>query len=302
MGVLEHRLHKLNSVLCGWKGAKTLCGKRKFLITHEDLFPAGTVKLNGVKFFGSHQPDQIIAYAAALVTRESGTLDSVFTQLLESRNGIRYEPKEFRFYDGGVGGIVNGLPVLVGSPELLRSMGVDIPEGIRIQDAVFISVDGELSGLFAMNYELTRSAAQGIATLCSYRGLEPVLISRDFMLTPSFIREHFGVNPKRIRFPEMEERYALSQLAPTPEMDAAALVTGDGLSGFAFAATGARSLRTGVGLGIVIHMIGGILGLLMMAVLAWVGVENILTPANILLYELIWMIPGLLVTEWTRTL
>jgi hypothetical protein len=49
-------------------------------------------------------------------------------------------------------------------------------------------------------------------------------------------------------------------------------------------------------------MIGGILGLLMMAVLAWVGVENILTPANILLYELIWMIPGLLVTEWTRTL
>ena len=32
-----------------------------------------------------------------------------------------------------------------------------------------------------------------------------------------------------------------------------------------------------------------------------VGAEHLLTPGNILLYELIWMIPGLLITEWTRS-
>ena len=302
MGVLELRMHKLGTVICGWHGAKKLTGKQLFPITHEDLFPAGTVKLNGVKFFEHFLPDQVIACAAALATKEAGMLNSIFSQLLESRNGIRYDPKEFRFYEGGVGGVVDGQPVLLGSVELLKEMGVEIPEGIRVNHAVYVSIDGELSGLFAITYDLTRSAAQGLATLCSYKGLQPVIVSRDFMLTPAFIREHFGVNPKKILFPEMEERTALANLAPEADAEAAALITGEGLSGFAFATTGARSLRTGVNLGIVIHLIGGILGMLMMLVLAFLGRTELLTPANLFLYELVWLVPGLLITEWTRSI
>ena len=302
MGVLESRLHRLGTVLCGWKGAKTLAGKRYFPITHEDLFPEGSVKLNGVKFFSQREPDQIIAYAAALITREHGTLTSVFTQLLESRNGMHYEAKEFRFYEGGIGGVVNGEPVLVGSLDFLKTMGVEVPEGIRISQAVCISVDGELCGLFAMTYELTRAAAEGMATLCSYRKLHPVMVSRDFMLTPDFIRELFGVKPKHIIFPDMEERTALAQLTPAPDTDAAALITGEGLRCFGFAATGARSLKTGVTLGIVVHMFGGILGMLMMLALAYLNATWLLTPANLFLYELVWLFPGIVITEWTRSI
>lgn len=48
-------------------------------------------------------------------------------------------------------------------------------------------------------------------------------------------------------------------------------------------------------------MLGGILGLAIMLVLALVGSEHLLTPMNVLLYDLIWMIPGILITEWTRS-
>ena len=41
--------------------------------------------------------------------------------------------------------------------------------------------------------------------------------------------------------------------------------------------------------------------MLIMLVLAYLGSTELLTPTNILLYQLIWAIPGLLVTEWTRT-
>ena len=41
--------------------------------------------------------------------------------------------------------------------------------------------------------------------------------------------------------------------------------------------------------------------LLIMAALAYVGGTKLLTPDNVLLYELIWMVPGLLITEWART-
>ena len=50
-----------------------------------------------------------------------------------------------------------------------------------------------------------------------------------------------------------------------------------------------------------IHMVGGILGILIMAALAVLGSTHLLSPVHILLYQLIWMIPGLLVTLWPRT-
>ena len=60
-------------------------------------------------------------------------------------------------------------------------------------------------------------------------------------------------------------------------------------------------MRTSVRLGLIIHIVGGILGMLIMLVLAVLGNTELLTPINILLYQLIWAIPGLLVTEWART-
>ena len=43
------------------------------------------------------------------------------------------------------------------------------------------------------------------------------------------------------------------------------------------------------------------LGMLAVLALTIVGAEDILTPVNILLYDLIWLVPALLVTEWTRS-
>ena len=303
MAVLERRLHKLGAVLCGWKGVETLSRKTLFPVEHSDLFPAGSVKMNGVKFFGSRQPDQIIAYAAALVAADGGSLEPLFTHLLDSRNGMHYPLENFRVYpEGGIGGEVGGEPVLAGSLSFLKDMGVETPEGIRVNQAVCVAIDGELCGLFAIAYEKDRDAAAGIYTLCAYRRLKPVLISTDFMMTPEFIRGIFGVNPKKLCFPEPEERKALQEKALEPENGALALITGEGLAPFAYAVTGARSLKTAATLGVVVHMVGGIVGMLMMLALAILGATQLLTPANLFLYELVWLVPGLLITEWTRSI
>jgi len=163
-------------------------------------------------------------------------------------------------------------------------------------------VEGELCGLFAVTYEKEKASVAGLTTLCGYRKLKPVLLSGDFMLTPDFIRSCFGINPKKVVFPEEEARLAMQELQPQEDAKALALITGEGLASFAYAVTGARSLKTAVNFGITIHMIGGILGILMMLVLAYLGETRLLTPTYLFLYELIWMIPGLLATEWTRAI
>ena len=89
--------------------------------------------------------------------------------------------------------------------------------------------------------------------------------------------------------------------ATDPETPTLALTTRDELVSYAYAVSGARALRLSCNLGMVIHLLGGILGMVIMTALAVLGSTELLTPTHVLLYQLVWMVPGLLITEWTRT-
>lgn len=299
--VLERRLHNLGTVICGWQGVKALSRNAVYPLTHTDLFPGGTTKMNGVKFYGDRNPDQVVAYGAALIAADGGGLEPLFNQLLESRSGLHYEVDELRCYGGGgIGGVINEEPVLMGVRSFMQDMGVDMPEGTKVNQAVYMAIDGELCAVFALTYVRNKGAAAGLATLCGYRGLTPALVTGDFMLTESFLRSQFGVNTRRIAFPQRADRAELAARQPEEEAPALAMYTKEGLAAKAYAVTGARSLRTASILGLTVHMFGGIAGLAIMLALCLVGRQDLLTPANLLLYQMVWMVPGLLISEWTR--
>ena len=301
MALLENRLHMVGSVLCGWKGVKGLCGKSVFPLVDQDLFPQGSSKLNGVKFYSDRNSDEVIAYSTALIEKAGGGLVPVFRQLLTNRNAPVYEVENFQNYgDGGIGGEVCGEPVLMGSLKFLQDMGVEIPEGTMVNQAVYTSIDGQLCAVYAMSYAKMRSAAAGLVTLSGYSKLTPLMLCSDFTLTESFIRTKFNVKTRRMVFPTREERAQLRDRQPDPENPVLAISTREELVSTAYVVTGARALRMSTKLAVAIHLIGGIVGMLIMLALAILGNTDLLTPTNILLYQLIWAIPGLLVTEWTR--
>lgn len=303
MALLERRLHNLGTVLCGWRGVEGLSGKAEFPLDNDDLFPVGSVKLNGVKFFGNRQPDDVVAYATALVSRNGGAMEYLFTHLLDSRNGIHYEAQEFRFYEeGGIGGVVCGEPVLAGSIRFLENMGVEIPKGVSIDQAVCVAIDGELCGLFAIAYGKDRDCDAGVATLSTYSRLKSVIVTDDFMVTEEFIADRFRVKTKRFLFPDRDMRAQLRERKPEPGETAHALITSTGLAPFAYAVTGARAVKSASYAGTIVHMAGGTLGILMMLALGILGATELLTPISMFLYELVWLIPGLLITEWTRSI
>ena len=303
MAILERRLHALGTVLCGWSGVKALSSRMVYPLSDSDIFPAGSVKMNGVKFYGERDPEVTIAYATALICANGGGLVPVFQQLLASRNGPKYPVKNFRVYPGsGVGGEVCGESVVMGSSQFLQELGVEIPAGTMVNQAVYVAIDGEFSGLFAITYARMKYSASGLATLCAYRGLTPLVTADDFILTAPFLKEKFGVNVRRVAYPTREEKAELAAKAPAEDAPVLALTTHEGLAPAAYAITGARALRTACKLGLVIHIVGGVLGMLIMLALAIIGAVDLLTPLNILLYQLVWMVPGLLVTEWTRAI
>jgi hypothetical protein len=300
LAILEKQLHRLGTVLCGWKGVRAAGRKAVYPLEDKDLFPAGAAKLNGMKFYGDREPDLVLAYTTALIKSNRGALVGLFSQLLDSRNGFYYTVNNLTTYPGGITGEIGEDSVMVGTLEFMQSMGVDMSQGKRMDQAVYAAIDGQLSGVFAVSYQKSRSTVAGLRTLCAYPGLNPVVICDDFMLTKGFVQNKFGVNPRRMIFPTGEERREMTLREVTEADPVIALTTKEGLAPKAFAYTGARVLRSAMKTGVVLHMVGGILGLLAMLALAWVGTYGMLSPANILLYEFIWLVPGLLITEWTR--
>ena len=182
----------------------------------------------------------------------------------------------------------------------LQDMGVEIPEGTMVNQAVYAAVDGELCAVYAISYAKMRSAAAGLVTLCGYRKLKPLKLSGDFMLTERFLRSKFNVKTNRIAFTDRDTCQKLQQHPIDPDEPTLALTTREELVSAAYAITGARALRQSTKLGVIIHLLGGTLGLIIMLVLGYLGSTELLTPANILLYQLVWAVPGLLVTEWAR--
>ena len=303
LAILQRRLHRLGAVLCGWQGINQLSGKVVFPLDGDDVFPLGTTRMNGVKFFGSRATEEVLAYATAVVEADGSGLAPLFRQVLDSRNGRSYDAENLRRYEnGGIGGTVLDESVLVGTLEFLKEMGVEVPGGIQVSQAVCVAIDGELCGVFAISYEKTRSATAGLSTLGSYRGLNPVMISGDFMLSERFIRSKFGVKSKRLLFPGEETRTLLQSIESEEGAQAALLTTVEGLAPMAYCVTGARAARAASNLGVTLHMVGGILGMLVVLTLVILGAMQLLTPANMFLYQLVWMIPGFLVTEWTRSI
>ena len=299
--ILERRLHMVGTVMCGWQGVKSLCGKASFPLFDRDIFPVGSVKLNGVKFLGNRDTEQVIGAAAALVCQRGGGLEPVFTQLLESRGGKECYVEDFGVLSDGLMGMVDGESCVLGLAGCMKEQGIEIPENALVDNALYFAVDGVLAAVFALNYSRTKASAAGLVTLNGARKLRPMILCRNFMINRQLLKEKFGIRAKRYDFPDPEVRDEFADFTPDPELLAGALTTQQNLSSVAYAATGARTLRGSCRAGLVLHVFAGVVGLLIMAALAYLGSLELLSPLNVLMYQLVWVVPGLLVTEWART-
>ena len=100
--------------------------------------------------------------------------------------------------------------------------------------------------------------------------------------------------------PEQALRAQLRQKELPEEAPTLLMSTALGLAPLAYGVTGARVLRNTSWAGAILHIGGGALGLALMLTLVIVGALYLISPVNMFLYQLIWMIPALLITEWAR--
>lgn len=294
---LAKRLADYGGALCGWHGAQIFGGKHTIILRDGDLFPRRNITSNGMKLYGTYEAGRVISYALAALELAQSPLTELFESLLQQHYGRHSRVTEHRFYDhGGIGAEIGKDIVLVGSLDFMRSMGVEMPSGTRVKQAVYVSVNGELAAIFALKYKPSNSTKTGLHDVLTNRNFSIVLATRDFLISPELIAAKYELPTETMLFPDYNERLRLSETNPEQAMSQGALIAEDTFGAFAVTVAAGRTLRSTSLLTVALSLLAGILGLLVCILLVAWNALAAASPMHIAAFQLLWAIVNVFVT------
>ncbi|MCI9644070.1 MAG: hypothetical protein HFF97_05015 [Oscillibacter sp.] len=293
---LSEHLQKTGCAVAGWSGAQKISAQRRMIVTDADLFPPGTVQLNGRKLYGETQ-ERAVSLAASMARAAGSGLERLFNSLVRSEGGRYEKVDDFSFYEeGGWSGTVKGESVLMGGASFMRRMNVKLPPDVTLKTGVFLAVDKELAAVFAVKYSAAENVDFALKMMRRSR-IQPLLASRDPNITPALIRRKFsrGVH---MEYPSLSERIALSEAEKDRDLPRALLFR-EGLLPYAETVAGSLRLCKAVRRAAAISLLGSWAGTLLAFYLTSLGAYELLNPLALEAFLLLWTLPVLLMADWT---
>ena len=295
---LSRRLERSGAAAAGYAGARAVARSGRILLTDDDLFPAGTVTLNGYKVYGEER-GRAVAYAASVAKAAGSSLAPLLDRQLTAEGGCPMRVDELHFCEeGGVEAALRGETVLLGSAYFMKKRHIALPRDLRLQTGLFLAVDGVLTAVFAVKYQPSRNAEWALRALRRSR-ITPVLAVRSSNVTPSLIKRKFGVDAKVI-YPDVSTRLALAQLASQQGEAPNIIVCREGLLPLAESVVGSRRMVRAVRTATVLSYLGALCGVLLAYYLTSVGNFAVLTPLAMVIFLLLWLLPTLLIAGLVR--
>ena len=293
---LAAHLQKTGSAVAGWSGAEKISSRRSMILTDADLFPPGTIQLNGVKVFGE-ELNKVRSYAATMARAAGSGLEWLFDGLLRSEGGHYLHAEEFSFYEeGGWGATIKGESVLMGTASFMRKMDVRLPGNINLKTGVFLAVDRQLSAVFAVKYHPSENVDFALRMMRRSH-ITPILASRDPNINPALLKRKF-YKKVRVEYPDLTARVALSEA----QMDQGlprALIFREGLLPYAETVAGSRRLCKAVRRSTVLGLLGSAAGVVLAYYLVGMAAYELITPLTLEAFLLLWTLPALVLSDWT---
>ncbi len=296
--VAKHLL-KEGAALSSIRGARALCRAKQVVFDDVDLFPLGSVSIQGLRNYGKYDNEKLLAYVAAITSAAGLGVGRIFSEKLREQYGRPVRASELLRYDsGGLSADIGPDSVMVGTASFLTRLNVRIPDMAGVENGVFVVINNQVGGAFTLVYHPT---AQTYAALHGLRRrMHPLLLVRDFNITAAMAESLF-----ELRSGSMEELTGeRMELVCDPlyvKNDAVcAILSRDGITPYAevlrYADKLSRTVRTRMRIGIFAGICGVLIGFYLVHSYSLVA----LSPKNVLLYLLLWYLPVFLCGFGTR--
>lgn len=293
---LAKHLQKAGCAVAGWSGAERISGRKSMVVTDTDLFPPGTIQLNGVKVYGE-ELQKAVSYAATMARAAGCGLERLFDGLLRGELGHYEHVADFGFYEeGGYSGAIRGESVLMGTASFMRKMEVRLPGDINLKTGIFLAADRQLIAVFAVKYNPSENVDFALRMMRRSR-ITPILAARDPNITPALLKRKFHKGVK-VEYPDLTTRVAFSEVEQDRGLPRALLFR-EGLLPYAETVAGSRRLCKTVRRATVLSVLGSAAGTLLAFYLVFQGKYDLLTPLALEVFLLLWTLPVLLMADWT---
>lgn len=293
---LARHLQKTGCAVAGWSGAEKISRRRCMILSDADLFPPGTIQLNGVKVYGE-ELKKAVSYAATMARCAGCGLERLFDGLLRAELGRYEKADDFSFYEeGGYSGTIHGESVLLGTASFMRKMEVRLPGDINLKTGIFLAVDRQLIAVFAVKYNPAENVDFALRMMRRSH-IMPILAARDPNITPALLKRKFHKKVK-VEYPDLTTRVALSEAEQDRDLPRALLFR-EGLLPYAETVAGSRRLCKAVRRAAALSVLGSAAGTLLAFYLVFQGAYDLLTPLGLEAFLLLWTLPVLLMSDWT---
>ncbi|MBQ8025553.1 MAG: hypothetical protein IJ259_03930 [Oscillospiraceae bacterium] len=277
------QLRRLGTGIAGWGGVDDICSIDGARMTDEDLFPPGTVKIEGVKVFKDVQTEKAIRYTASLISESQSGLSRVFEELAKNQQITLVRVEDFTCYEGGIGGSIRGDKVIVGSGAFMALMGIQIPESMNINNAVYTAMNNRLMSVFAVSYKPKNAVRSAIVNILR-SGVKLFFAVRDFNITPLMLTQKFKIDLDGIEYMPISETYDISGKIPGESERTCAVLFREGLNAFGEVITCGRRLKSVSVICTVVSVASSLLGILMIFALLFRGTATSVSAGNVLLF------------------
>lgn len=294
---------RCGTMLVGNTAVEYFCNTNALMTDAKELFPKGTVILNGIKTFGGQRIDEVIMDASAVMCTLGGPLSDLFEQIIQNRRDILPKAENITYEDDrGVTGWVNGRRTLVGTRELLEQHGLTPPSRdyenkylLGGKKVVYLASQGELVAMFVISYNSDKRRAQELRRM-EKNGISLILRTTDPNITPEFVAQCFGLDPHSVRvLPESLGSLYQNNITRECDRSDALFVSKGRPASMMRILTACVREKSNVTMATMLQTVGVILGFLFVAFLIFFsGLEQLSTMA-LLLYQLFWAAAVLLI-------
>ena len=130
-----------------------------------------------VKVFGGAATEKVVGYTATMLRLMDCGLTRPFHDLLRTHGALYREVSGLEWHEGGASGVIRGHEVLVGTSAYMHLMEVPLPPGHSVKNAVYCAINGQLAGLFLLEYAMSGAVNPSLSALMK-AGAAPVLATR----------------------------------------------------------------------------------------------------------------------------
>jgi hypothetical protein len=184
---------------------------------------------------------------------------------------------------------------MVGGPDCVNLRGIRLPERLTKKESLFVVISGQLVGIIHLRYTPVRSVQNALIELLRSRQ-DASFAVRDSNITPVMLHEKFKISTDGFHFPSYAKRYAMSAAEPSEETHVAGVMARRGLGSFVRLASMGKRLYGVVRTLVVLSAIAAAIGAVAMFLLLAMGSFDAATVSNLILYQLLWLIPVLVLS------